>query len=373
MKALLLSLGVYSGVGGIERFNRRLVTCLAELGAFGGLESWVIALWDNPADRAAAPAPVHFLPCGSSKLRAVAAFLNEARRLQPDVILYDHVLLAPLAVPARALCRHSRQVLLVYGSEVWNDPSFRRVPFTEIAAVRWCLDEVVSISRYTAARMAKVFRLPESRFRLLPCAVDLGDERHRTAARGANGHPHTLLTVSRMGPKDRYKGIGKVIGSLPRILRDLPDTRYVVVGDGPLRPQLMVQAESTGVADRVDFLGRVDDRRLEETYAASDVFVMPSSGEGFGIVFLEAWKHSLPVVCGDRDASAEVVTHGVNGLCVDPESEDEIAGGVLTLLRDRERARRMGERGYQTVLDRYTHPRFRSRLHEILNARPGSA
>lgn len=367
MKALLVTLGVYSSVGGIERFNQRVVACLSELGISDGLESWVIALWDSAAGQAAAPWPVHFLPGGSNKFRTAAAFLGQVWRIQPDVIFYDHVLLAPLAVPARAICRKSRQMLLVYGAEVWNDPSFRKAPLAEIAAVRCCVDVVVSISRYTATKMAKAFGLPEASFRLLPCAVDLGNEHGQGIAERTNGQRRTLLTVARMGPKDLYKGIDKVILSLPQILSVVPQARYVVVGDGALRPELMALAERTGVSNRVDFLGRIDDKQLEEAYAASDVFVMPSKGEGFGIVFLEAWKYRLPVICGNQDASAEVVTNGVDGLCVDPDSVTDIAAAILTLLKDREKARAMGQLGRQTVLERYTHDRFRNRLREILN------
>jgi glycosyltransferase involved in cell wall biosynthesis len=94
--------------------------------------------------------------------------------------------------------------------------------------------------------------------------------------------------------------------------------------------------------------------------------VMPSTGEGFGIVYLEAWKHGLPVVVGNQDASAEVVTHGVNGLCVNPASVEEIAEALIGLLKDPKTVARMGRQGYRTMLERYTHDHFRNRLWQIL-------
>ena len=68
------------------------------------------------------------------------------------------------------------------------------------------------------------------------------------------------------------------------------------------------------------------------------------------------------------DASSEVVTHGVDGLCVNPESVEEVAEAVVQLLKDQDKAFAMGQRGYQTVLERYTHDRFRNRLRQILNS-----
>ncbi len=104
-------------------------------------------------------------------------------------------------------------------------------------SVRRCIDQVVSISDFTAVQMAKVFKLPTKRFSLLPCAVDLNSTALQVGTAAKPQRPGTLLTVSRMGLEDRYKGIDKVISAMPQILAAFPQTRYVVVGDGALRPE----------------------------------------------------------------------------------------------------------------------------------------
>jgi glycosyltransferase involved in cell wall biosynthesis len=364
MKAVFIALGVYAGVGGLERFNQRVVRSLAELGRSEGLESWALALWDSPGQGAGAPGPVRFFAGESNKLRTAAAFLGRVSRTRPDVILYGHVLLSPLVAAARALSPQSRHVLFVHGREVWLEPFRSRVPVRERLAVRHGMDEVAAVSRLTSRRMSRAYGLPESRFWILPNAVD-PPECPPSPPNGAGGQLR-LLTVSRLGRGDRYKGCDKVIRALPRVLAEVPNARYQLVGEGALRPELERLAEEVGVRRAVHFLGYVDDARLEQAYQDSHLMVMPSTGEGFGIVFLEAWKHGLPVIAGDQDASAEVVTHGVNGLCVNPASVEEIAGAVVTLLKDPERAGRMGQRGYETVLEQYTHDHFRSRLWQIL-------
>ena len=155
---------------------------------------------------------------------------------------------------------------------------------------------------------------------------------------------------------------------MPLILARVPEACYDLVGEGALRPELERLAEQVGVRDRVRFHGYVDDRQLERIYQSADLLVMPSTGEGFGIVYLEAWKHGLPVVAGNQDASAEVVTDGRNGLCVDPYSVEQIAGAVVALLTDPERAAAMGREGYRTVSGAYTHAHFRGNLWRILRA-----
>ena len=369
MKILLIALGIYSRLGGLEMYVRRVVRCLSELKGEAVSETSVVSLWDEASHAIHVPPHVTFLPGYSAKLKTAACFLRQVQVMQPDVILYDHVMLCPLAVPARAISRGSRQILFVYGTEVWDKPEFRKVPTAERLSVRRCIDQVVSISDFTAVHMAKAFKLPSERFRLLPCAVDLNGTASQAGTAATPRRPGTLLTVSRMGLEDRYKGIDKVILAMPLILAAFPQTWYVVVGDGALRPELMALAARTGVASRVRFLGRVDDAHLQEAYASADVFLMPSTGEGFGIVFLEAWKHRLPVICGNRDASAEVVTDGVNGLTVDPEDSRAIAEAAIRLLSDRELAHSLGRQGLQTLLGRYTHERFRARFGEILTER----
>ncbi len=365
MKGLFIALGVYAGVGGLERFNQRVVRCLAELGRSHGLKSWAMALWDFPNQGAAAPPPVDFLSGGANKPRTAAAFLYRVWRSQPDVILYGHVLLSPLAAAARLLSPRSRHILFVHGREVWLEPFRSRVPPIERQVVRRCIDRVAAVSRLTSERMCRAYGLPSSAFSILPNAVD-PPVQAPSLPNGAGGEMR-LLTVSRLSPKDRYKGCDRVIRTLPRVLAEVPSARYEVVGEGSLRPELERLAEELGVRRAVRFLGYVDDQTLDQVYRRAHVMVMPSTGEGFGIVYLEAWKHGLPVIVGNRDASAEVVTHGVNGLCVDPDSIEDLAGATIGLLKDLPRAARMGQRGYETVLERYTHDHFRSRLWQILN------
>ncbi len=327
-----------------------------------------MALWDREAgpDRPG-PDGDRYRACESSKARALAAFGELAARLRPDVILYGHVLLAPLAAAARLLSPHSRNLLFVHGHEVWTEPFRRRIGWRDRLVVGSCIDEVVSVSRLTARRMAAGYGLPESRFRLLPNAVDRPPA--SPAPRLGNGGPRRMITVARLGLKDRYKGCDRVIRALPRVLAEVPQAGYDIVGDGPQRPELERLAESLGVRAAVRFWGYVDDAELEKIYGRAQLMVMPSTGEGFGIVFLEAWRHGLPVVAGNRDASSEVVTDGVTGVCVDPESVDEIADAVTGLLKDGGRAARLGQQGYRTLVERYTHERFRENLREILEVR----
>jgi glycosyltransferase involved in cell wall biosynthesis len=305
---------------------------------------------------------VRYLPGSSGKLRTAAAFLREVRAMRPDVVLYGHVLLAPLAVPCRWLAPRARHLVLAYGVDVWGDPAFRRAPGWERWVVRRRIDRVVSISRFTADRMAAAYGLSRERFTFLPCAVD---DAGAAPAGSPEGVP-TVLTVSRLRSEDRTKGIDTLLRAMPAVLAAVPEARCRVVGDGPMRPELEALAASLGLRDRVEFTGYLPDADLDRAYRESAVFAMPSSQEGFGIVYLEAWRHGLPVIAGNRDAGAEVVTHGETGLTVEPGSVDRLAEAIIMLLRDSAMRRRMGERGRAVLSECYTHEAFRTRFADVL-------
>ena len=218
--------------------------------------------------------------------------------------------------------------------------------------------------------MKITYRLPSELFGHLPYAldVDLASPTPRSRFECPQQELR-MLTVCRLAKRDRYKGCDKVIRAMPKVLSFIPNVKYYVVGEGALKEELENLAREEGVAEHVHFLGYLSAKDLEEVYRSSHIFVMPSIGEGFGIVFLEAWKYGLPVIAGNRDASPEVVTDGINGLTVNPESVEEISAAIVRILRDRSAAIKMSSEGYAKLIDRYTHEHFRETLSDILQDR----
>jgi phosphatidylinositol alpha-1,6-mannosyltransferase len=162
--------------------------------------------------------------------------------------------------------------------------------------------------------------------------------------------PPTLLTISRL--EDRYKGHDVVLRALPLVRLHVPDVRWRVIGDGPLRPTLEERARTMGLGDSVQFLGLVSDEVRDRELAGANVFCMVSripadgfAGEGFGIVYLEANAFGLPVVAGATGGAVDAVVPGETGLLVDPEDHVAVADAVVALLLDRDLANRLGRGG----------------------------
>ena len=154
-----------------------------------------------------------------------------------------------------------------------------------------------------------------------------------------------LLTVTRLY---RYKGVDRMLESLPAISRAVPGVKYLVVGEGPDRPRLEELTARLGLQSQVCFLGRLALSEIVELYNLADLFVMlsreePPDVEGFGLVFLEAAACGLPSVGGRSGGIPDAIEEGKSGWLVDPCNTQEIAATISDLLKSPERLERASE------------------------------
>jgi phosphatidyl-myo-inositol dimannoside synthase len=151
-----------------------------------------------------------------------------------------------------------------------------------------------------------------------------------------------------------------------------PGLRLVVAGDGDDRPRLEGIAGSLGLAERVLFTGFVSEATLAELYRCAAVFAMPSRGEGFGLVYLEAMRAGKPCVAAHDGSAPEIVLDGETGLLVDPGSPEAIARALERLSAEPDFARRLGEAGRRREREVYTVERYRQGLAPYLDRLMGS-
>jgi phosphatidyl-myo-inositol dimannoside synthase len=288
--------------GGIAQFNRDLVAALRSRHA------------------------VHVLALdGPGRWRYALQVLRAAMRERPDVVFCGHLHLAPLAA-FLARWRGVPLWLQVHGIEAWQRPSSLR----RRAVARAVL--VTAVSRYTRARLLEWAGVAPDRVKVLPNTVDArftpGPKSAALVARLGLGGRRVLLTVGRLAAAERYKGHDRVIAALPGLLRLHPELCYVVVGDGDDRARLEAAARTAGVADAVRFAGAVRHEELPEFYRLADAFVMPSTGEGFGIVFLEAIACGVPAVGAAGNGAADPLGDDARGLLVEAENGEALARAI---------------------------------------------
>ena len=154
-----------------------------------------------------------------------------------------------------------------------------------------------------------------------------------------------LLTVTRLYP---YKGVDRMLESLPAISQAVPNVKYLIVGEGPDRQRLEGLSARLGLQAHVSFLGRLALSEIVELYNLADLFVMlsreePPDVEGFGLVFLEAAACGLPSVGGRSGGIPDAIDEGKSGWLVDPNNIEAIAATIMDLLKSPERLERASE------------------------------
>ncbi|HVT58064.1 MAG TPA: glycosyltransferase family 4 protein [Thermoanaerobaculia bacterium] len=171
-----------------------------------------------------------------------------------------------------------------------------------------------------------------------------------------------LLIAGRMAATERYKGHDQLLDALASLAAERSGVRLVVAGGGDDGPRLEARAAALGLGGQVLFTGFVSEATLVELYRRAAVFVMPSRGEGFGLVYLEAMRAGKPCVAARASAAAEVVADEETGLLVDPLDPRELAAALGHLLADPELARGMGQAGRRRFEQLHTPRRFHARL-----------
>lgn len=348
---LFVGRAAWSSHGGIQRFNRRVVDSLRILNIH--VTTFMVA--DSMDSQRS-----DLRGFSGSMARFTIDFVRRIRGT--NTLLLGHVNFLPFGFLYRLLNPNGRVILFAHGIEVWNDHRFRKIKTYEPWLLDRTVDCVAIVSRYSRDLMAKEFRLAIDRFTIFPNAVDVQPVIARTNER----HAANVLVVSRLGAGEEEKHVDKIIRAFPAVLTAQPTAVLTIVGGGELKASLQKLASELNITNRVVFLGFVDDATLDAAYCAASVFALPSSKEGFGIVYLEAWMRGVPVIASRFGAGGEVVSDGKDGFTVDPHDVGAVADRIIKLLSDRGLANQFASAGLQKIRDHYSAKAFADRLQAIV-------
>jgi asparagine synthase (glutamine-hydrolysing) len=328
-RALVLVTDAFGGRGGIAKFNRDLLTALASMPECAEVVV-VPRLISSPFERL--PPRVTFVEgAAGGKIRFVRSACVEAFRGHIDFLISGHINLAPLSA-LLASVRRVPSLLIVYGIDAWT----RRGPLASRSLSRFTM--IAGVSNLTLARFGSWASVDASKLRLLPGCVDArtygpGPKPSDLAERLGLTNRTVIMTLGRLATEERYKGFDEILEALPALARQVPDISYLICGDGADRGRLEAKAEALKVRDRVVFTGFVPEDQKADYYRLADAYVMPSRGEGFGIVLLEALACGIPALGSRLDGSREALLSGTLGYLADPSNPGDVEAGVLMTLK----------------------------------------
>lgn len=308
-------------------------------------------------------AVVTLLPDGSHKPHAadkVRFALTLTGRLlvsRPSWVMFSHLGLARVDRYVPNLLQSPYAVFL-HGIEAWKPLPARDRDTLSRATLR------IANSEFTARAVAAA---NPGIGEIVVCPLALPGPVNTSVVKRRDIEESSVLIVGRLASGERYKGHDQLLAAWPLVRQAVPNATLTVAGDGDDAPRLRRLASALGVGDAVRFTGYLSREALEKEYARSAVFAMPSRGEGFGLVYLEAMAHGLPCIGSTLDAAREVISEGETGWLVDPDNTPALARAVSELLKSKETRARMGESGRRRVARHFTYDRFRRDVTRVVD------
>ncbi len=304
--------------------------------------------------------------------RVNRAVVRVMRKHSSEIIWYGAA--APLGWMSGLLRRNgaTRQVSLTHGHEVWWSKLW---PFSWIMrAITRNLDVLTYLGKFTHDAMKPIVGKRAQAIQIAPgISVDHflpgPKDPELLTTLGLDGKK-VIISVGRLVHR---KGQDRLIEAMPTILRSVPETVLVLVGEGPHKAKLETLVRKHGLHESVRFIGRLQYAELPRYLRLGDIFAMPSRSrffglevEGLGIVYLEASSTGIPVLGGASGGAPDAVLDGETGYVVDGTNVAAIAHAAIAMLSDAALRERMGRRGREWALQTWSWKIWGERFNEIL-------
>lgn len=323
-KILFLTLHTFSLTGGIEKVNRAIVKALADLKK----DYQLLSMYDRAVDERYTTAKTFK---GFKGNRIAFALSTFSRSINANVVILSHINLLVFAWLIKKLKPRTRIILMAHGIEVWADLAKWKINF-----LRKC--EIWSVSNYTAAKIISKHQLSQQNISVLNNCLDPFFEiptsfekpkallqRHKLT----RDQP-LLFTLTRLSSEESYKGYDRVLMAIPHLLKQFPSLHYLLAGKADAAEKQRVEdlINKLNLKSHVTLVGFLKDEELTNYYCLGDIFIMPSTSEGFGIVFIEAAACGAQVIGGNKDGSVDALLNGKLGTLVDPININEITSAI---------------------------------------------
>ncbi len=359
------------GHGGVQEAGRQSVAALDAIATSRGWETEYLAL-NSPAGantHTVRDRTISFTGFQRAKMQFVLATLR-ASRAGTRLIFAAHPNLAQAASLARRFVPNLKIVVVTHGIDVWQPLSLSR----RRALLK--ADVVLAPSSYTARKLVSTQGVPESKIQRIAWPLD--PEFLKLAAAPSQLPPPAnfpsqgpvILAVGRWAASERYKGADDLIVATAKLRAKHPTLSLVLVGTGDDVPRLkqIAASQSLTSSGAIAFLENLPRPELAACYARSDVFALPSTGEGFGIVYLEAMAFAKPVIGVASGGTLDLIRDGKNGLLVAPPKENAVPlyEALDRLLSDLALRNYLGRNGTAIVASEYSVSAFEQTLQGVV-------
>lgn len=363
---VLPALGKEGQIGGAERIAVQLVTLLQERGLMD-VRLCVLGTRDPHYPSYGLRDEPLFLEKPNFHL-SITAFAQAVRRLKHvlhqwrPAIVHSHLWPADLVVAAALNPRTARHIVHLHDARGVLRTARKRGRSFRTLFYRWFMQRsaarFIACSKATGDLIVRHLGFEPARIEVIRNAIS-ADWLCDPAAPPVSAK--SSLVVGYAARLQPMKAQDVLIEAMAKVIEKHPEARLRLAGDGSQREAYQQKARVLGIADRVEFLGRV--REMRAFYDDLDVYALPSLQEGLPVSILEAMARKKPVVATSVDGVPEVICHGVEGLLVPPSDPKALADALVQLAGNPALRAQMAEAGYVRVRKEFLMDRMIEQLH----------
>lgn len=357
----MLYLDAFRQIGGIEKFNKAFMKALYDISKDGEIHYKAFSVCDDKPDTRYIKVEKHKGFRNRKYSFAINAFLEG---LKSDLVVIGHLNLASIGLLIKIFKPKKKMILVAHGLEVWEKQNILESRFIEK------VDLILAVSNFTRNNILENNEVLPEKVVIFHNTLDpyfIIPEKNEKPEYLLNRYGLTtrnkiILTITRVNKLEEYKGYDKVLEALPDIIKEVPEVMYILGGKyGPVeeaRIKNLVKAYK--LEQHFILAGFIEEKELTDHYLLADVFIMPSTKEGFGIVFIEAAACGVPIIAGNKDGSTDALINGKVGKLIEPDNIDEIAESVITRLK-------IPSINYKNlVIENFGFDEFKKRLRTVL-------
>lgn len=334
-KVLFLTLKIFGFTGGIEKVCRAICRSLYDLSEEKLVDPMVHCMYDKSFDRDSRYLKKQQYAGfnGNRKSFVVKSFLKGIRS---DVVILSHINLLSIAYLIKRFSPKTKVYLIAHGIEIW-----RKLPEAKLKALNK-LDKIIAVSHFTKEKIKTEHKINDNNIEVLNNCLDpfyyfpkdFSKPDALLKRYNLKKESTVIMCLSRLSSSEKYKGYDNVIKILPNLIQKNPEIIFLLAGKADEEEQLRLKKliAEFKIKNNIRMIGFVDEAELSDHFLLSDIFVMPSKKEGFGIVFIEAMASGLKVIAGNKDGSVDALNNGKLGKLVDPDDLNQVENALSELL-----------------------------------------
>ena len=336
---LILTLKTFSATGGIEKMCRIIGKALNEHTTDPGSNFLLYSMYDEPDAAVANPYFSAACFCGfaNNKWKFATAAINKGRTV--NTVLLSHVNLLSIGWLIKKLAPSTKLILLTHGIEIWQPLSGLKKKMLSSC------DQLIAVSAFTKQKIISAQGIGAEKITVLNNCIDPELQAPTQQKKqpvllqrfGCNSDDKILLTLTRVAATERHKGYEKVMLAMAALKeKSYGNLKYIIAGKytESEKTYILDQAIQLQLSGQVILAGFIPEEEMADFFGIADMYVMPSKKEGFGLIFVEAMYHGLPVIAGNVDGSVDALANGSLGLLVNPDEQTDITNAIQKMIDD---------------------------------------